>query len=264
MTSPPSAAGPEVEPAAVARGVVAVAHVARLIRAPSHAIAGPFRPPGPRDDDAPVSVVDDGGEPWVLAPPWERPPAGPARLHVARSGPAEARGGRGPSASLPAGVVLLAGRLEACTVATPRRLPAGLRAALERHRACLDLDDWPALTVARFVVAGIGIAAPARDRAVRPLQPVPLDDYAGCDPDLWRIQAPAVLEHLNATHADALLELARRAGAPEATLAAAHAVDPHGVTVAVIGDEGGRYLRLPFREPLASPAEVGAALLGRP
>jgi hypothetical protein len=259
MTSPPSAAGPEAEPAAVARGVVAVAHVARLIRAPSHAIAGRFRPPGPRDDDAPVSVVDDGGEPWVLTPPWERPRPGPARLRIVTTQPAA----DAPPAGGAATIVLLAGRVEARAVATVANLPGALCAALERHRSCFDLRSWPALAISRFVVAGIGVALPRATGAVpRALEPVPLADYAACEPDLWQLQQASLLAHLNERHHDALLALARQAGAPAAAIAEARAVDAEGLTLAAIGPDGARYVRLPFPEPLVSPAEVGPALFG--
>jgi hypothetical protein len=244
MTLPPSVPPFVSEPGAlVARSVVAVAHAARLIRT-VHGRRG--------DDVEPVSVVDDGGEPWVLAPPWRRPAPGPARLRIVTAGDA------GPPA-----VVLLAGRLEARPVAAPSNLPADLRAALDRHRSCFDLRDWPALAVARFSVASIGVAVPpAEGQAPRALEPVPLADYAQCEPDLWRIQQASLLAQLDARHGAALLELARSAGATDAAFALAHAADPEGLTLAAVGDDGARYVRVPFPEPLESPSDVGPALFG--
>jgi hypothetical protein len=248
MTFPPTLSG---STALVARSVVAAAHAGRLVR------SGPGRP----DDAAAVSVVDDGGEPWVLTPPWERPRPGPARLRIVTSGP-------GASA-----VVLLAGRLEARVVATPDNLPGALLDALGRHRSlvsppatstsCFDLQTWPALAVSRLAVASIGVAMPAaRGAAPRALEPVPLADYAACEPDLWRIQQAAVLAQLNERHPDAMLVLARTAGAVDAGIAAAHAVDADGLTLATIGPDGAGYVRLPFPERLESPSEVGSALFG--
>ena len=238
MPSAPSS-GPN---ALVARSIVAVAHVGRLIR------TGHSR----RDDDvSSVSVVDDGGEPWVLTPPWERPQPGPARLRIVTDGPESSA------------VVLLAGRLEARAVAEAANLPGVLRAALERHRSCFDLRAWPALAISRFVVASIGVSMPrARGALPRALEPVPLADYAACEPDLWNIQQESVLAHLNEHHADALVVLARHAGAPETAFAVAHAVDAEGMTLATIGPDGARHVRLPFQERLASPADVGPALFG--
>jgi hypothetical protein len=228
--------------ALAARGIVAVAHVARLIRT-TH---------GRRDDDvSAVSVVDDGGEPWVLTPPWERPAPGPARLRIVTPPP-------GSTA-----VVLLAGRLEARAVVTPGALPDALDAALERHRSCFDLRTWPALAVSRFAVASIGVAVPRREgRAPRMLEPVPLADYAASEPDLWRVQQEALLANLTEHHGGDLLAMVRRAGAPDAAIAVAHAADAEGLTVAAIGPDGARYVRLPFPEPLASPSDVGPALFG--
>jgi hypothetical protein len=244
MTFPPAVPPFVSEPGAlVARSVVAVAHAARLIRT-LHGRRG--------DDVTPVSVVDDGGEPWVLAPPWQRPAPGPARLRIVTGGDAAA----------PA-VVLLAGRLEAHPVVTPSTLPADLRAALDRHRSCFDLRDWPALAVARFSVASIGVAVPpAEGLAPRALEPVPLADYAACEPDLWRIQQASLLARLDAEHGAALLAMARSAGAPDATFAVAHAADPEGLTLTAVGDDGARHVRVPFPERLESPSDVGPALFG--
>jgi hypothetical protein len=238
MPSPP----PSERIALVARSIVAVAHVGRLIRT-GH---------GRRDDDvSAVSVVDDGGEPWVLTPPWERPQPGPARLRIVTEGPESSA------------VVLLAGRLEARAVAGTANLPGALCAALERHRSCFDLRTWPALAISRFVVASIGVSMPrARGAVPRPLEPVPLADYAACEPDLWNIQQESVLTHLNEHHADALVVLARHAGAPDTAFAVAHSVDAEGMTLATIGPDGARHVRLPFPERLASPSDVGPALFG--
>jgi hypothetical protein len=232
------------EPTALtARSVVAVAHVARLIRAAHDR----------RDDDvAAVSVVDDGGEPWVLTPPWERPQPGPARLRIVVTTPGAA-----------STVVLLAGSLEARAVVTLENLPDALLAALARHRSCFDLRTWPALAVSRFVVASVGIAVPrGAGRAPRLLEPVPLADYAASEPDLWRVQQRTLLANLTENHAGELLAMVRRGGAPDAAIAAAHAADAEGLTVAAIGEDGARYVRLPFPERLTSPSDVGPALFG--
>jgi hypothetical protein len=59
-----------------------------------------------------------------------------------------------------------------------------------------------------------------------------------------------------------MLVLARHAGAPDAAIAVAHAVDAEGLTLAAIGPDGARYVRLPFPERVASPSDVGSALFG--
>jgi hypothetical protein len=249
MTFLPSVSEPGAH---VARGIVAVAHSARLIRTP-HGRRG--------DEDALVSVVDDGGEPWVLAPPWERPAPGPARLRIVAGQGHDGAGGAVPGPD--AAVVLLAGRLEARTVATVSSLPTELHEALERHRSCFDLRTWPALAVARFVVASIGVAIPPAPGAVpRALEPVPLADYAACEPDLWRIQQAALLAHLGDRHGAAMLAMARRAGAPDADIAVPRAVDAEGLTLVAIGPDGVRDVHVPFPQPLSSPSDVGPALFG--
>lgn len=229
-----------------ARSIVAVAHAARLIQ-PLPGVAGPGSVIG-------VTVVDDGGEPWVLLPPWEQPPSGEARLHI----------GPGPGERSAAGAVLLAGRFAPGTVAPPGRLPDPLRAALERHRGCLDVGQWPALAVARISVSSIGLAEPDVPvpgvAGLGLLTPVTLTEYAAVEPDLWQIQQRSVLAHLNDHHADLLLAIARRHGAGYAAVAAAQTVDPLGVTLAVVGPDGGDHVRVPFRRRLQSPAEVGAEL----
>jgi hypothetical protein len=255
--------------AGLARNVIAAAHTGHLLRAPG-GVHGP-------SVVTQVSIVDDGGEPWVLAPPWQRPPTGAARLQVtpppegtAPAKPSVTQQVRGyrlrgdrPLEGRPGCMVLLAGRLEACVVAAVNQLPAALRAALDRHRACIDLDGLTALSVARFAVASIGVAVRCRDgSALRPLERVPLSDYAACEPDLWAIQGPAVLAQLDAHHGEDLLRLARCAGRRSASFAAAHSVDPSGVTLAVFGPAGADYVRVPFARRLSSPAEVGPELFG--
>jgi hypothetical protein len=239
----PEPTAPTAPSALAARGIVAVAHVARLIRT-GH---------GRRDDDAAaVSVVDDGGgEPWVLTPPWERPAPGPARLRIVTTSPASTA------------VVLLAGRLEARAVVTPDALPDALGVALERHRSCFEPRRWPALAVSWFAVASIGVAVPrGPGRAPRMLEPVPLADYAASEPDLWRVHQETLLASLTERHGGELLAMVRRLGAPDAAIAVAHAADAEGLTVSAIGPDGARYVRLPFPERLASPSDVGPALFG--
>jgi putative heme iron utilization protein len=70
--------------------------------------------------------------------------------------------------------------------------------------------------------------------------------------------APAILAHLNGDHADALLALARRHGAPEAERAAATALDAGGLSLEAFpaGRADPARVRVPFPAPAATPDAV--------
>lgn len=72
-------------------------------------------------------------------------------------------------------------------------------------------------------------------------------------------RAPYVLAHVNAAHADLLLQQVRAAG-HDAVYAAATALDARGLTVVAVGLHGAAELRLPFVAELARPGHLPAAL----
>jgi heme iron utilization protein len=89
-------------------------------------------------------------------------------------------------------------------------------------------------------------------------------DYAAAEPDPLHPVAAAVLGHMNADHADALVTLCRAFGGRAGVVAASMtAVDRYGFEV-VAAFEGDRReaVRIGFRSPQASADEVRAELIG--
>ena len=92
---------------------------------------------------------------------------------------------------------------------------------------------------------------------------VEADDYAVAEADpLAGEPAAAVLEHMNADHADSLVLMARvLGGRAEATSALMTAVDRYGFDMVVEGPNGRAALRLGFDAPMATPAAVRPAMI---
>lgn len=84
---------------------------------------------------------------------------------------------------------------------------------------------------------------------------------APADPVLPR--ARAAIDHMNADHADACLDIARRLGGLDtATSATVHAIDRHGMTLYVDTDAGFRVARLGFPDgPLDDAGQVRGAVV---
>lgn len=74
--------------------------------------------------------------------------------------------------------------------------------------------------------------------------------------------ADAIVEHMNADHADANLAFVTTlAGITDATDAAMVGVDRYGVTLQATVENGSRMARLSFPEPLRGPDEVRPAVI---
>lgn len=83
------------------------------------------------------------------------------------------------------------------------------------------------------------------------------DDYAAADADPVRPHAAGAIEHLNADHADALVEAARALGGyPDAVRAVCTGVDRYGLDLKVETPRGVAYTRTGFGRRLNSVAEL--------
>jgi hypothetical protein len=97
---------------------------------------------------------------------------------------------------------------------------------------------------------------------------VPLDErsYFAAAPDPLAHEAPAVLSHLNAAHADALAACLRAAG-HQVGFARATALDSGGLTIAAVTAGGVESVRLRFPHPVTQlrqlPPSLSAALSPR-
>jgi putative heme iron utilization protein len=79
-------------------------------------------------------------------------------------------------------------------------------------------------------------------------------------PDPVAASAGSAIAHLNADHADALLDIARAlGGAPDATQARCTGLDRLGMELSVLTGAGSALCRVPFPEPLTSAAQLRAA-----
>jgi putative heme iron utilization protein len=89
---------------------------------------------------------------------------------------------------------------------------------------------------------------------------VTASDYAGARPDPVAPAAAGALAHLNADHADALLDIARAlTGHPDATQASATALDRFGIDLRVATPRGPATARAGWDAPLTSPGQLRAA-----
>jgi putative heme iron utilization protein len=158
-----------------------------------------------------------------------------------------------PTDPLAAARVTLAGRVE-------RPADAGaLAAAREAHLAAVpaastyvDFSDFSlwVLRVERVRwVGGYG----RMDSALGPA-------YAAAQPDPVAGAAGAAIAHLNADHADALLQIAQALGGyPDATGAECSGLDRYGIDLALSTSRGRAPARVPFPAPLTDRAQLRAA-----
>ena len=85
-------------------------------------------------------------------------------------------------------------------------------------------------------------------------------DYNAATPDPVRPDAAAALAHLNADHADSLVEMAQALGGyPDTTLAVCTGIDRYGLDLRVDTPRGMGYTRIGFGAPLSSADELRAA-----
>ena len=85
-------------------------------------------------------------------------------------------------------------------------------------------------------------------------------DYAAAEPDPIRPQAAGAIEHLNADHAPALVEMARVLGGyPDTEAAECTGVDRYGLDLKVDTPRGLAYTRVGFGAALTSVAELRSA-----
>ncbi len=93
---------------------------------------------------------------------------------------------------------------------------------------------------------------------------VAVDDYRVAEPDPLAPAAAAIVRHMNADHAGALVTLCHHfAGATDVASASMTAVDRYGFeVVAQLGDGHRRALRVGFRSPQHTPEGVRTELIG--
>ncbi len=85
-------------------------------------------------------------------------------------------------------------------------------------------------------------------------------DYAAAAPDPVMGAAAGAVAHLNADHADALLDIARTLGGyPDATRASCDGVDRYGIDLSLDTARGRAPARVGFPEPLSAAAQLRAA-----
>lgn len=153
---------------------------------------------------------------------------------------------------------LASGRITLAGVAE-RPTGAELAAAREAHLAAVDaakyyidysdFSVW-ALRVHRVRwVGGYG----RMDSATGP-------DYVAAQPDPIRMVAAGAIAHLNADHADSLVEMARALGGyPDTTAAVCTGIDRYGLDLRVECPRGAAYTRVGFGRRLTSADELRSA-----
>jgi putative heme iron utilization protein len=91
---------------------------------------------------------------------------------------------------------------------------------------------------------------------------VAASDYAAAEPDPLAGEAAAIVEHMNADHADSLVLLARvLGGRADATDAVMTAVDRYGFDLVAGGPSGRAAVRLGFDTPVATPGAARPAMI---
>ncbi|MGV0853118.1 HugZ family pyridoxamine 5'-phosphate oxidase [Mycolicibacterium phlei] len=84
--------------------------------------------------------------------------------------------------------------------------------------------------------------------------------YAAAQPDPVVPRAAGAIEHLNADHADALLDMAKTLGGyPDATAATCTGADRYGLDLRLMTERGLAYTRIGYRAPLDSYDELRSA-----
>jgi heme iron utilization protein len=84
--------------------------------------------------------------------------------------------------------------------------------------------------------------------------------YAGAEPDPVQPNAAGAIDHLNADHAESLVEMAKALGGyPDATAATCTGADRYGLDLRVITDRGMAYTRVGYAAPIDSIDELRSA-----
>ncbi len=158
-----------------------------------------------------------------------------------------------PKDPLAAARVTLAGRVErppdAGSLAAARGAHLGAVPAASTYIDFSDFSLW-VLRIERVRwVGGYG----RMDSASGPA-------YAAAQPDPVASGAGAAVTHLNADHADALLQIAQALGGyPDATAAECSGLDRYGIDLALDTPRGRAPARVPFPAPLTDRAQLRAA-----
>ena len=85
-------------------------------------------------------------------------------------------------------------------------------------------------------------------------------DYDAAAPDPVRPNAAGAMAHLNADHAESLVEMARALGGyPDTTVAVCTGIDRYGLDLRVDTPRGMGYTRVGFGAPLSSADELRTA-----
>lgn len=83
------------------------------------------------------------------------------------------------------------------------------------------------------------------------------EDYAAAQPDPIRPHAVGAIAHLNADHADALGDMARKLGGyPDTTSATCTGIDRYGLDLRVNTERGVAYTRVGYPEPISTATEL--------
>lgn len=90
---------------------------------------------------------------------------------------------------------------------------------------------------------------------------VAAEDYIQASPDPLASAAPGILAHMNADHADSMIQLARTESALEATEASMTSIDRLGFTLRLKTAEGMKGTRINFPSEVRTSAETRAALI---
>ena len=84
--------------------------------------------------------------------------------------------------------------------------------------------------------------------------------YAAAGPDPVQSRAAGAIAHLNADHADALVEMAKVLGGyPDTTAAACTGADRYGLDLRITTDRGVAYTRVGYAAPIDSINELRSA-----
>lgn len=91
---------------------------------------------------------------------------------------------------------------------------------------------------------------------------VSAEEYASAEPDPLSGDAAAIVAHMNADHADANLEIARKlAGLASATASTMVDADRYGVTLQVATPEAPRMARVPFDQAVTTADQARGAVI---